>query len=63
MKKQTFDVQGMHCASCAANIEKKVSALNGVETCEINYATSTANISYDDTKIGIDIMNDPIEKL
>jgi len=63
MKKQTFDVQGMHCASCAANIQKKVSALDGVDSCEINYATSTANVFYDDTKTDIKHMNDPIEKL
>jgi len=61
--KQIFDVKGMHCASCAANIQKKVSALDGVESCEINYATSTAKVSYDETKVDIAHMNHPIEKL
>lgn len=60
---KTFNVKGMHCASCAANIQKKVSALDWVESCEINYATSTANVSYDETKVDIDHMNHPIEKL
>ncbi len=61
--KKTFDVKGMHCASCAANIQKKVSALDGVESCEINYATGTANVSYDEAKVDVDHMNHPIEKL
>ena len=37
-----FEVRGMHCASCAANIEKKLKKLEGVQSASVNYATRNA---------------------
>ncbi len=37
-----FTVNGMHCASCAVNIEKKLRAAEGIESASVNYATRTA---------------------
>ena len=31
-----YDVQGMHCAGCAARVEKKVSAIAGVTSAKVN---------------------------
>ncbi|MBI4406824.1 copper-translocating P-type ATPase [Candidatus Micrarchaeota archaeon] len=39
-----FEVRGMHCASCAANIEKKLKTLPGVESVSVNFATRNAVI-------------------
>ena len=39
-----FQVKGMHCASCAANIEKKLKKLDGVQSVAVNYATTSAVI-------------------
>ncbi len=39
-----FEVSGMHCASCAANIEKKLKKLEGVQSATVNYATRNAVI-------------------
>ncbi|MBQ7650124.1 MAG: cation-translocating P-type ATPase, partial [Victivallales bacterium] len=33
---RVYDVQGMHCAGCAARVEKKVSAVAGVESAKVN---------------------------
>ncbi len=41
---QLFRVTGMDCASCAINIEKGVVRLDGVESCQINYATETMQV-------------------
>ena len=60
---KTFDVKGMHCASCAANIKKQISKLDGVESCDVNYATQTANVSYAPDKVDIDHMNHKIDRL
>lgn len=60
---QTFDVKGMHCASCAANIQKKIGKLDGVQTCEVNYGTETAKILYDPKKIDTSDMNHAVDKL
>ncbi len=54
MKKEQYPIVGMHCASCKKLIEKMVSKLSGVESVNINYASETMSISYDDTKISIE---------
>ena len=38
-------VTGMHCANCAASVEKKVSALENVENTNVNFADESLNFS------------------
>ena len=38
---------GMHCAACANRIEKALNKAPGVESCNVNYATTRATVSYD----------------
>jgi Cu+-exporting ATPase len=40
-------VRGMSCAGCAANIQKNLSALEGVEKADVNLATSIATVVFD----------------
>ncbi len=63
MKTQTFNVKGMHCASCASIIQKKLERLDGVETCKVNYGTEKASINFDDSKVTLPTMNEEITKL
>ena len=46
---QTADLPllGMHCAACANRIEKALNRAEGVESCNVNYATERATVSYD----------------
>lgn len=60
---KTFDVKGMHCASCAANIKKKIGKMEWVDSCEVNYGTETARISYDPKKVDVSHMNHTVDKL
>lgn len=41
-----LSIKGMHCAGCAAGIEKGLSKLNGVTGAQVNFATATATINY-----------------
>jgi P-type Cu+ transporter len=43
-QKQTYYVQGMDCAACAINIEKKLNKVPGVKKAVVNYATEKASI-------------------
>jgi P-type Cu+ transporter len=43
----TLDISGMHCASCAALITRKLKKTPGVEDASVNLATSKANVTYD----------------
>ena len=46
---QTADLPllGMHCAACANRIEKALNRAEGVESCNVNYATERATVTYD----------------
>lgn len=63
MPKQFFNVQGMHCASCALVIGKKLQKLAGVTKAEVNYATEKAQIDFEPEKVTIDAMNNEISSL
>ena len=45
MNDKLFRVSGMDCADCARTIEKGVSGLAGVESCEINFTTETLRVA------------------
>jgi len=61
MKKERIQIKGMHCASCASTIEKKIGALDGVDSCSVNPATETASIAYDEQKVTPHMMHTAIE--
>jgi len=44
IRKKTYYVQGMDCASCAINIEKKLNKLPGVNKAVVNFATEKATL-------------------
>ena len=48
---KTFDIKGMHCASCVGLIEKAVGKLDGVTSCNVNLATNKATVSFDPQKV------------
>ena len=47
MIKRTLPIIGMHCASCAKTIEKKLAGVPGVVACSVNYGSETAVIEAD----------------
>lgn len=48
MKKITLQIEGMHCASCAINIEKSIKKLSGIKKVSVNYGMSKAYVEYDE---------------
>ena len=36
---QKFDISGMSCAACSASVQRVVSRLEGVESCDVNLIT------------------------
>ena len=47
--KRTLDIDGMHCASCVAAVEKSLEKIEGVRFASVNLATETASVEYDDS--------------
>jgi Cu2+-exporting ATPase len=50
MKKETFPVGGMSCASCALHVQKALGAQAGVASASVNYATQEATVEYDEAR-------------
>lgn len=63
METKTFQVKGMHCASCANIIKRKLEKLDGVDSCAVNFGTEKAEVAFDATKVGLPQMNEQIAKL
>ncbi len=63
MKTETYPIKGMHCASCAAIIERTFKKTEGVSDVQVNYGTETAKITFDSTKIDPGTLSKKIEPL
>ena len=50
MKKETFGIAGMHCASCAVLIRKSISKLPGVVAANVNFALEKVEVEFDEKK-------------
>ncbi|MDO4425706.1 MAG: cation transporter, partial [Planctomycetia bacterium] len=46
IKKETFPILGMSCASCAARVNKALNGQPGVQEACVNYAAATAQVIY-----------------
>uniref|UniRef100_Q3AS03 P-type Cu(+) transporter n=1 Tax=Chlorobium chlorochromatii (strain CaD3) TaxID=340177 RepID=Q3AS03_CHLCH len=57
MSTETYSVKGMHCASCAAIIEKKLSKVDGISKASVNLATETAQLSFDKESLSTEALN------
>ncbi len=51
MKKETYKVEGMHCASCVATIERVLLKTAGVRSASANFASESALIEFDESVI------------
>ncbi len=59
----TYKIKWMSCASCAHHIEKSLGKMPGVESCEVNFATETAKVVFDETKTDFDAMKKVVDPL
>lgn len=60
--KRTIPVLGMACAGCAANVERRLREIEGVETAAVNYAARTALVEYDEKSVSPERMKEEIVK-
>jgi Cu+-exporting ATPase len=61
---QSFDlpVTGMTCANCAANIERGLKKLDGVEQASVNFASERVRVAIDPKKAGVQDVVDRIHR-
>jgi copper chaperone CopZ len=51
MTKKRFQIQGMHCASCAMLIDGALEDLPGVKSASASYARQVVDVEYDESKV------------
>lgn len=54
LKDKKYDIEGMTCASCVANVTKAVQKLDGVNDVNVNLMTNSMKVQYDDEKVSDD---------
>ncbi|MHB9024796.1 MAG: heavy-metal-associated domain-containing protein [Armatimonadota bacterium] len=58
-----FRVQGMSCQGCAQSISRRLLATAGVQDAEVDFASGTANVTFDETVTNADSLEKVIESL
>ena len=60
MEKKTIPVVGMACASCSANVERKLRSLPGVDSAAVSLPGRSALVEYDPARISLEKMKSEI---
>ena len=61
--KQTIPVIGMACSACSANVEKKLSELDGINSASVSLPARSALIDYDPDVISLEKMKTEINEI
>ncbi len=48
--KSKFKIKGLDCANCAAELERAIQKLDGVESANISFMTEKIELEYDETR-------------
>lgn len=62
-KTENLVVDGLHCADCAATIEKTVEKINGVAAVKANFTAGKVKITYDPHKVELRNLVESVEKI
>ncbi|MEN6637139.1 MAG: heavy metal translocating P-type ATPase [Clostridiaceae bacterium] len=54
MKEQNYQVTGMTCSACSAAVQRAVGKMEGVDHAEVNLATETLRVQFDEAKVDFD---------
>lgn len=63
VKKATFPVEGMTCASCASSIESMLKASDGVADASVNFAGKTLQVSYMPNEVSPAVLRDIVNEI
>src|SRR5512146_826557 len=63
MQRTTFQISGMHCANCAARIEKSLAEADGVTTAVVNFATEELTVEFDGARLTPDAIMAKVKEL
>lgn len=61
--KKKLRIEGMHCTSCAININFDLEDLEGVISAKTNYAKQESEVEYDEERVNAEVIIKTIEKI
>jgi heavy metal translocating P-type ATPase len=53
----TYNIEGMHCASCVSLIQNKIKKLEGIERCDVSLASGKAKITFTGEALSTEALN------
>jgi len=62
MNKKAFKIEGMTCSACSNRVERFVKKLDGVINANVNFATETLNVEFDESKLNDEIIENTVVK-
>jgi copper chaperone CopZ len=60
--KKKLKIEGMHCSSCAMNIDFDLEDVGGVKTAKTSYAKQESEVEFDEEKLTIKEILEQIKK-
>ena len=54
MQKIKLKIEGMHCSSCAMNIDFDLEDLKGITSAKTSYAKQECEVEFDESKVKVD---------
>lgn len=63
MEKTKLKLSGLHCTSCAVNIDLTIEDIPGVKSSNTNYAKSESEVTFDPTKTNLEFIKNAIHNL
>lgn len=62
MTKKKLKIDGMHCTSCAMNIDFDLEDVEGIKSAKTSYASQVCEVEFDEEKVRIEIITQTIQK-
>ncbi|MBA8898082.1 copper ion binding protein [Clostridium saccharobutylicum] len=62
MNKKAFKIEGMTCSACSNRVERFIKKLDGVESANVNFATETLNVEFDENKLNNEVIEATVVK-
>lgn len=62
MKTESYHIDGMSCAACSSAVERVTRKLDGVESSDVNLTTNRMTVTYDETKVSKEMLEEKVKK-
>ncbi|MGL5540532.1 MAG: heavy metal translocating P-type ATPase [Erysipelotrichaceae bacterium] len=60
--KKSYDIEGMTCTACSAAIERKLRKIEGISEANVNFATETLSVTFDEQQTSNDQIMEAVKQ-